>query len=285
MTFDMDLTKGINSEYVQIPFADQDGAFYCRCCHAVLQERRKEQVCGIGCPYFCGTDDGGKVKCFYMEHVEKEKLSSADMWKKVENDIKTGKEPLFPICEDLPPRLQKAYSYAASMHEGQNRKGTQIPYFSHLITTMNYAMELTDDVEILAAAVLHDTLEDTYATLLDLQMEFGSVIASYVAAETENKRIGSPADVTWEMRKYENIAHLQKSPYEVKIIVLSDKTANAESMAKEWSIVGDRLWEKFNQKDKRKQEWYYRGCEKALSELSDTKVMKIFRAYLYLLFS
>lgn len=270
---------------VQIPFSDQNGAFYCRCCHAVMREGRKEQVCGIGCPLFQGTDESGKVKCAFMEHVDKEKISAQDMWKKMDDEIKSGEEPLFPVCRDLPDRLQKAYSYAAIMHEGQKRKGTSIPYFSHLITTMNYAMELTDDVEILAAAVLHDTLEDTYATLLDLQMNFGPVIAAFVAAETENKRIGSPADKTWEMRKYENITHLQKSSYEVKIIVLSDKTANAESMAKEWSIVGDSIWEKFNQKDKRKQEWYYRGCENALSELADTNVMKLFRAYLHLLFS
>lgn len=270
---------------VKIPFASQDGAFYCRCCHAVLQEGRKEQVCGIGCPLYLGTDEYGNVECSFMKQMEEEHTLPMDLWKRMEDKIKNGKEPLFPVCDELPPRLQRAYDYAAQMHEGQYRKGTKIPYFSHLISTMNYAMEITDDVEILAAAVLHDTLEDTYATLLDLQMNFGSVIASYVAAETENKRIGIPADTTWETRKYENITHLQKSPYEVKIIVLADKTANAESMAKEWTIVGDRLWEKFNQKDKRKQEWYYRSCENALSELSGTSVMKLFRAYLHILFS
>ena len=70
----------------------------------------------------------------------------------------------------------------------------------------------------------------------------------------------------------------------MKIIVLSDKTANAESLVREWRQVGDEIWLKFNQSDKSKQEWYYRSCEKALKEFSDTDVMKCYQKYMGELF-
>ena len=55
-------------------------------------------------------------------------------------------------------------------------------------------------------------------------------------------------------------------------------------MAREWAAEGEVIWQKFNQKDRRKQGWYYRSCEEAMKELSDTNVMKCFRAYLGILF-
>ena len=71
---------------------------------------------------------------------------------------------------------------------------------------------------------------------------------------------------------------------EVKMLVLSDKTANAESMLREWRRIGDRIWGKFNQSDKEKQAWYYRSCRDALQELHDTSVMKCFEKYIGELF-
>lgn len=265
-----------------IPYADEEGDFYCRIVHSVLHEKKNQHVCGIGCPYYKGLDEKGSIICGFLENHPEKKPEA--LMQETQELIQTGKEGLFPEFAEMNPVLWKAYDYAAQMHDGQNRKGTDIPYFTHLITTMNYAMELTEDTDVLAAAVLHDTLEDTYATLLELQIRFGSKVAFYVASETENKRIGMPATETWEMRKKENIDHLQNASREVKIIVLSDKTANAESMAREWAFEGEVMWQKFNQTDKRKQGWYYRSCEQAMKEFSDTKVMKCFRAYLSILF-
>lgn len=277
-----------------IPYADENGAFYCRIIHSILQEEKNQHVCGKGCPYYQGLDESGNHICGYLEEQIVKKIAEKKQEKQIVNHhvlfqnvqvaIEKKETELFPTFDTMSPLLWKAYSYAATMHEGQVRKGTTIPYFSHLITTMNYILELTEDENILAAAVLHDTLEDTFATLLEIQIRFGSQIASYVAADTENKRLGIPADQSWEERKLENISHLQNASKEVKMIVLADKTANAESMAREWSIFGDDLWQKFNQKDKRKQGWYYKSCANAMGELSDTSVMKSFRAYIGILF-
>ena len=69
-----------------------------------------------------------------------------------------------------------AYAYAAEAHQGQMRKGTQIPYITHLLTTMNYCLQLTDDKDVLMAAILHDTIEDTDTTYEDILHHFGSRI-------------------------------------------------------------------------------------------------------------
>ena len=174
-----------------------------------------------------------------------------------------------------------AYAYAAEAHQGQMRKGTQIPYITHLLTTMNYCLQLTDDKDVLMAAILHDTIEDTDTTYEDILHHFGSRIADYVREETENKRENLPAESTWEIRKSETIEHLRTASIEVKMLVLSDKTANAESMLREWRRIGDRIWDKFNQSDKEKQAWYYRSCRDAFH---DTSVMKCFEKYIGELF-
>ena len=139
---------------------------------------------------------------------------------------------------------------------------------------MNYAMELTDDIEVLTAVILHDTVEDTEATIEDIIREFGEKVAAYVEAESEDKRPGIPASDTWEIRKQETIQHLQTAENPVKIIVMADKAANAESLLKEWRHVGDSMWQKFNQQDKNKHAWYYYSCAEALKEFSDSEVMK-----------
>lgn len=191
---------------------------------------------------------------------------------------------LFPFAQGLDERLYQAYAYAAAAHEGQLRKGTRLPYFTHIITTMNYALELTDDIEVLQAAILHDTLEDTQVTFEDIRRMFGSRVAALVEDETEDKRPDRPASETWEIRKRETIERLKERPLDVKVITLADKTANLESIVKEWQRVGDRIWLKFNQQDKKKQEWYFRSIRENLKEFSDTDVIRAYDRYIGIVF-
>lgn len=248
-----------------IVIADSEGRFYCRAVDGMLNYKKDEQVCGRGCPCYVMCRDGRFI-CRYEDKGMEERPA------------------LFPIVEGLNPGLGKAYEYAAKAHKGQCRKGTQIPYLTHIITTVGYTMELTDDIEVLQAAILHDTVEDTDVTLDDLKREFGDRVSRLVEAETENKRHGIPASDTWEIRKSEAIEHLKDREADVKMIVLADKTANLESLVKEWRQVGDNVWEKFNQTDKKKQEWYFKSIRERLTELSDTSVMKKFNEYIELLF-
>ena len=145
---------------------------------------------------------------------------------------------------------------------------------------MNYAMELTEDREVLTAAILHDTVEDTPVTIDEIRQGFGERVAFLVEAETENKRHDRPAADTWEIRKQESLLRLRDMPREVKVITLADKTANAESLVRERRLRQEVCWDKFNQKDKLKQEWYFRESANMLKELSNTSVMAQYLAYI-----
>lgn len=249
---------------------DTEGYFYCRAVDAVLNWRKNQQVCGIGCPCFVTADTVPKKDgCFVCQY---------------EGERSDEDSPLFPSVQGLDERLEKAYQYAANAHYGQYRKGTEIPYFTHIITTVNYCMELTDDVEVLQAAILHDTVEDTAVTLQDLRRDFGERVARIVEADTEDKRRDRPASETWEIRKRETVLQLADKPREAKIVMLADKTANAESLLKEWEQCGDAVWNKFNMRDKKKQEWYFRSVADCLAEFSDTSVMLKLMEYIDRLF-
>lgn len=248
--------------------ADSDGYFYCRAVDSFLNVRKEQHICGCGCPFYTGKSDTarGQFVCCYDE-------KGMD-----------GQPALFPSAAGLDERLYKAYAYAAKAHLGQCRKKTRIPYFSHIITTMNYAMELTQEIEVLQAAILHDTVEDTWVTLDDLKSAFGARVARLVETETENKRRNIPASQTWEIRKRETVEHLKSACLNTKVIVLADKTANLESIAREQHYRGTEIWDKFNQPDKAKQEWYFRAVREQLTEFYDTSVMKEYDRYLSLLF-
>jgi myo-inositol-1(or 4)-monophosphatase len=239
---------------------DKEGCFYCRAVDSNLNYYKDEYVCGRGCPCYVECAKGRFV-CRYADC-----------------------DSVFPIVEGLDERLQKAYEFSAKAHKGQYRKGTNIPYFSHIITTMNYAFDLTDDIEILQAAILHDTMEDTDVTFDVLEKEFGARVAKLVEQETENKRTELPPDVTWELRKREGIEHVRDGSHDIKLIVLADKTANLESVVREWRVVGDKIWNKFNQTDKKKQEWYFRSMRGQLGEFEGTVAIARFDEFLRVLF-
>lgn len=248
--------------------ADSEGYFYCRAVDSFLNVRMEQHVCGRGCPCYTEKTESarGHFVCCYQEKGMEEQPA------------------LFPYVEGLDARLYQAYAYAARAHSGQYRKKTRIPYLTHIITTMNYATELTQDVEVLQAAILHDTVEDTWVTFSDLEKEFGDRVARLVEAETENKRRNMPASQTWEIRKRETIEHLKNASWDAKVIVLADKTANLESIAREQRYRGVEIWDKFNQPDKAKQEWYFRAVREQLAEFSDTSVIKVYDNYLEILF-
>lgn len=251
------------AEYQHIVTADKNGDFYCKAVDAVLNYKKNQQVCGAGCPYFVMMDSVvAKDGCFVCQYD-------------------TGP---FPSVRGLDQRLEKAYRYASDAHKGQYRKGTKIPYFTHIITTLNYCMELTDDIEILQAAILHDTVEDTHVTLEDLRRDFGERVAGIVEADTEDKLRDRPADETWELRKQTTVSNLKSRTWDAKVVILADKTANMESLYKEWQQLGDAVWNKFNMRDRKKQEWYFRSIADCLVEFSETSVMKTLKEYIDKLF-
>lgn len=84
--------------------------------------------------------------------------------------------------------LDHAIAFATKAHEGQFRKGTQIPYILHPMEAAAIVGTMTTDDEIIAGAALHDVVEDTDTTLEDVVRLFGERVGSLVASESENKR-------------------------------------------------------------------------------------------------
>ena len=153
--------------------------------------------------------------------------------------------------------LTKAIAFASRKHEGQKRKGTDIPYIVHPLEALSIASTLTNDENVLAAAVLHDVVEDCGVSLRDIKFRFGKEVARLVAADTENKRENETAESTWKVRKQETLNHIEKMDKNSKIVVLADKLSNMRAIYRDYDNLGDSLWQKFNCKDKKEQKWYY----------------------------
>ena len=124
--------------------------------------------------------------------------------------------------------IDRAAKFAEQAHKGAHRKGTRIPYIVHPLETALIASMLTNDEEILAAALLHDTIEDTGVTYEDLKQEFGTRVADLVAAESEDK------SKTWIERKGHTLEHLKTASPAEKILTMADKLSNIRSMAREY---------------------------------------------------
>ena len=153
--------------------------------------------------------------------------------------------------------LDRAIVFAAVKHSGAMRKETSIPYVTHVIETMEIVSRMTEDEEIRAAAVLHDTLEDTKTTKEELERNFGKRVADLVEAESENKRAGQPEADTWLTRKKETIQHLSEAQTEIRMIALGDKLSNTRAMHRDFTEIGKKLWKRFNKKDPGLHAYYY----------------------------
>ena len=163
--------------------------------------------------------------------------------------------------------LEKAITFAVERHTGMVRKGTDVPYIVHPIEAVSIAASITSDAEILAAAVLHDVVEDTPTTIEEIREIFGSRVANLVASDSEDKMPGVSPSESWKARKEATVQSLQSESLDEKIIVLADKLSNIRASYRDFLELGDTVWERFNQKDKQMQGWYYRAIADAVHEL------------------
>ena len=125
--------------------------------------------------------------------------------------------------------LAKAYHFAAVRHVGQRRKGKAgEPYINHLTEVADLVATATGggDIDLVIAAVLHDVLEDTPTTSVELAQVFGGRVAGIVAEVSDDKTLPK------EERKRLQIEHAPHISPEAKTIKLADKTANLRSIAK-----------------------------------------------------
>ena len=165
--------------------------------------------------------------------------------------------------------FEEAVCFAVQKHSGQTRKLNQGPYILHPMEVASIVGTMTTDPDVLCAAVLHDTVEDTDASVEEIRERFGARVAELVTSETECKRRDLPGEQTWLLRKQESLAFLEQSgDMAVKMLWLGDKLSNLRSFYREYARSGSRFWEAFHQKDPAMHAWYYRSIARCLGELS-----------------
>ena len=172
--------------------------------------------------------------------------------------------------------LDRAIVFAVNAHAGTERRGKGFPYIVHPMEAVEIVATMTRDQELLAAAVLHDTVEDTDITIEQIKAEFGERIASLVVSETDIVLDGLPVEHSWHARKQAAIDRLARAPRDAKIVALGDKLSNMRAIARDYAEQGDKLWNLFHAKDPKDHEWHYRGLAASLSELRDTFAYKEF---------
>lgn len=157
--------------------------------------------------------------------------------------------------------VKRAVEFAKKAHEGQFRKGTKRPYIIHPMEVSDIVATMTEDEELIAAALLHDTVEDCEGITGDvIRQEFSDRVADLVLQESEDK------SKTWMERKGATIEHLKVAPREVQMIALGDKLSNMRDIDRDYPECGEELWQRFRMKDKEMIGWYYKGIRESLRE-------------------
>jgi (p)ppGpp synthase/HD superfamily hydrolase len=159
-----------------------------------------------------------------------------------------------------PPMVQKALAVAAAAHRGQVRKGSGRPYILHPVAVAQLLVEAGCGNEVVAAGLLHDTLEDTSLTLGELRGWFGGKVASIVAGCSEPHK-----SVPWEQRKGHTLKILKTAPWEVRVVTCADKLDNVLALALDLEEQGDAVWGRFS-RGRDDQAWYHRAVVKRLAE-------------------
>ena len=161
--------------------------------------------------------------------------------------------------------FDKAAQFAIEAHRGAERRGKGFPYIIHPMEAAAIVASVTNDPEMLAAAILHDTVEDTDVTIEQIEELFGPRVAHLVNIETAKK------GATWRSRREVQIERFKQADRDSKIVALGDKLSNLRAIALDYRKLGDALWSRFHAPEGKKDiEWYYRSLASSLADLADT---------------
>jgi (p)ppGpp synthase/HD superfamily hydrolase len=180
--------------------------------------------------------------------------------------------------------FEEACIYASKKHQGQLRKDGTI-YILHPFEVALICSSMTQDQEILAAAVLHDVPEECSVTIEEITNLFTQRVGKLVGLETELKFEGISKDKSWKVRKQIAITRLNKTnDIGFKMIYLSDKLANIRALYKDYKQNGIKAFEKFNVKNIDEQLWYYNEVLNSVKELEDYEAYKEYKKLINYIF-
>lgn len=169
-------------------------------------------------------------------------------------------------------RLGEALRFAADAFAHKERKGSGIPYMSHLLAVTTTVMEHGGTPEQCMAAALHDYLEDIEGSSSEeLEARFGPNVARLVRALSDSTRPGHKEP--WKERKVRYLAHLRTSDAEVKLVSAADKLHNASTIVRDRERLGDAIFERFTP-TKDETLWYYRAVMEALAHEWDHVILE-----------
>ena len=167
-------------------------------------------------------------------------------------------------------KYYEALSFAAQLHDGQFRKGSKVPYLTHLMTVSSYVFEFGGSEDQAIAGLLHDAIEDqgnkTY--LKELEKLFGSEVSRIVAACTDTEVEPKPP---WEERKKAYLEKLGEKDSSIKLVVACDKFHNAQCIVRDVKLYGPDVWKRFNAEPARIL-WYYETLVVNLTDLNSVLI-------------
>lgn len=172
-------------------------------------------------------------------------------------------------------RFEQALAYAARVHAGQKRKGTDVPFIAHILGVASISLEYGADEDESIGALLHDAVEDGAGLdqLEDIRKTFGGNVARIVEACSDSHTQPKPP---WKERKERYIAHLKSADDSIRLVSASDKLYNVRAIVRDVKRHGEVVWTRFNS-DKAGQLWYYRTVLEALKEGSGGRLGEILK--------
>lgn len=161
----------------------------------------------------------------------------------------------------LSTRFEDALVLSAQLHATQKRKGTDIPYTSHLLAVCSLVLEHGGSEDQAIAALLHDAVEDQggIETLHKIRDRFGDPVANIVDHCTDAYEEPKPE---WRTRKEQYLAGIAEKPLDASLVSCADKLHNARAILNDLRQIGDDLWSRFTG-GKEGTLWYYRSLAEA----------------------
>ena len=168
-------------------------------------------------------------------------------------------------------RFDQALVFAAQLHKDQRRKGSGVPYVSHLLAVAALVIEHGGDEDEAIAALLHDAIEDQGGPKAreEIRSQFGDRVTEIVDVCTDSETIPKPP---WKERKLAYIAHLAEASTSVRLVSAADKLHNARSILIDYRGLGEEIWKRF-QGRKTGTLWYYRSVLDVLSQSGKTPLV------------
>ena len=174
--------------------------------------------------------------------------------------------------QTLSDRFREALVYADEAHEGQTKKGGDVPYVSHLLAVTAMVLETGGDEDEAIAALLHDAAEDQGGSerLDDIRTRFGDRVAEIVEACSDTLDDPKPP---WKPRKEAFLARFEAERDQgILRVEVADKLHNARQILRDLRTTGDRVWDRFNA-PKQCQLWYYRSLVRVLRKNADSPLV------------